>query len=64
MDIATIIGVGGGVAAIIMSVITSGGSLMGIIDIPSVFMTIGGSFCAILIFSTMKDFLNTFKVFG
>ena len=54
----------GGVAAIIMSVITSGGSLMGIIDIPSVFMTIGGSFCAILIVSPMKDVLHTFKVLG
>ena len=64
MDIATIIGLVGGVAAIIMSVITSGGSLMGIIDIPSVFMTIGGSFCAILIVSTMKDVLHTFKVLG
>ena len=64
MDIATIIGLVGGVAAIIMSVITSGGSLMGIIDIPSVFMTIGGSFCAILMVSPMKDVLHTFKVLG
>ena len=64
MDIATIIGLVGGVAAIIMSVITSGGSLMGIIDIPSVCMTIGGSFCAILIVSPMKDVLHTFKVLG
>lgn len=64
MDIATIIGLVGGLAAIIMSVITSGGSLMGIIDIPSVFMTIGGSFCAILIVSPMKDVLHTFKVLG
>ena len=64
MDIATIIGLVGGVAAIIMSVITSGGSLMGIIDIPSVFMTIGGSICAILIVSPMKDVLHTFKVLG
>ena len=64
MDIATIIGLVGGVAAIIMSVITSGGSLMGIIDIPSVFMTIEGSFCAILIVSPMKDVLHTFKVLG
>ncbi len=64
MDIATIIGLVGGVAAIIMSVITSGGSLMGIIDIPSMFMTIGGSFCAILIVSPMKDVLHTFKVLG
>ena len=62
MDIATIIGLVGGVAAIIMSVITSGGSLMGIIDSASVFMTIGGSFCAILSVSPMKDVLHTFKV--
>ena len=49
MDLATIIGFVGGAACIVMSVLTSGGSMKNIIDIPSVFMTIGGSLCAIFI---------------
>ena len=64
MDIATIIGLVGGVACIVMSVITSGGTMMGIIDIPSVFMTVGGSFCALLIVAPLKDVINTLKVMG
>ena len=35
MDIATIIGIIGGAACIVMSVLTSGGTMGGIIDIPS-----------------------------
>ncbi|MBQ4331186.1 MAG: motility protein A [Spirochaetaceae bacterium] len=64
MDIATIIGLVGGVACIVMSVITSGGTMMGIIDIPSVFMTVGGSFCALLIVAPLKDVITTLKVMG
>ena len=64
MDIATIIGLVGGVACIVMSVITSGGTMMGIIDIPSVFMTVGGSFCALLIVAPLKDVITMLQVMG
>ena len=64
MDIATIIGLVGGTACIVMSVITSGGTMMGIIDIPSVFMTVGGSFCALLIVAPLKEVITTLKVMG
>ena len=64
MDIATIIGLVGGLACIVMSVITSGGTMMGIIDIPSVFMTVGGSFCALLIVAPLKEVITTLKVMG
>lgn len=64
MDIATIIGLVGGTACVVMSVITSGGTMMGIIDIPSVFMTVGGSFCALLIVAPLKDVITTLKVMG
>lgn len=64
MDIATIIGLIGGTACIVMSVITSGGTMMGIIDIPSVFMTIGGSFCALMIVAPLKDVMTTLQVMG
>lgn len=64
MDIATIIGLVGGAACIVMSVLTSGGTLGGIIDIPSVFMTIGGSFCSILILAPLNKVIGMFKVMG
>ncbi|MCR5290096.1 MAG: motility protein A [Treponema sp.] len=64
MDIASIIGIVGGAAMIVMSVVTSGGSLMGIIDIPSVAMTVGGSYFAIFIAAPLKQALGLFKVMG
>ena len=64
MDIATIIGFVGGAACIVMSVLTSGGTLGGIIDIPSVFMTIGGSYAAICIMSPLSKALGIFKIIG
>lgn len=64
MDIASIIGIIGGAACIVMSVLTSGGTLGGIIDIPSVFMTIGGSYAATFIASPLKMGLGLFKVMG
>ena len=64
MDIATIIGMVGGAACIGMSVLTSGGTLGGIIDIPSVFMTVGGSFMALFILAPLKKCLGLFKVMG
>ena len=64
MDIATIIGFVGGAAMIVMSVLTSGGTLGGIIDIPSVFMTIGGSWMAIFIMAPLSDCLGMFKIIG
>ena len=64
MDIATIIGFVGGAALIVMSVLTSGGSIMGIIDIPSVFMTIGGSYMAISIMAPVSKAVGVFKIVG
>ena len=64
MDIATIIGIIGGAACIVMSVLTSGGTMGGIIDIPSVFMTVGGSYAAIFIAAPIKKAVGLFKVMG
>ena len=64
MDIATIIGLVGGAAMIVMSVLTSGGTMGGIIDIPSVFMTVGGSFMAVFIAFPLKQTIGVFKVMG
>jgi len=64
MDLATIIGLVGGTACVVMSVLTSGGTIGGIIDIPSVIMTVGGSFCALLIVAPLKDVLTMLQVLG
>ena len=64
MDIASIIGIVGGAGMIVMSVLTSGGTMGGIIDIPSMFMTVGGSFMAMFIAAPLKKCLGMFKVMG
>lgn len=64
MDIATIIGFIGGAACIVMSVLTSGGTLGGIIDIPSVFMTIGGSWASIFIMAPLSKAVGVFRIIG
>ncbi len=64
MDIATIVGFIGGAAMIIMSVITSGGTIAGIFDLPSVFMTIGGSYFSIFICAPLKKAVGIFKLVG
>ncbi len=64
MDIATIIGLVGGAACIVMSVLTSGGTMGGIIDIPSVFMTIGGSYASIFILAPLSKAIGVFKIIG
>ena len=64
MDISTIIGIIGGAACIVMSVLTSGGTLGGIIDIPSGFMTIGGSYAAMFICAPVSSCIGMFKIFA
>ena len=64
MDIATIIGFLGGAAAVFLGVISSGSSVMNIIDIPSVFVTIGGSFFSLWIVAPMNQVLAIFKILG
>ena len=62
MDIATILGLVVGAGMIVMSVLTSGGSLGNIWDVPSLFMTIGGSYCAMLIAAPIKKCIGMFKI--
>ncbi|MBO7484452.1 MAG: motility protein A [Spirochaetaceae bacterium] len=64
MDIMTIIGFSGGIAALIMSVMTSGGTLGGIWDTPSFIFVVGGSFMAMCISFPMKQTLGIFKIMG
>ncbi|MBP3608026.1 MAG: motility protein A [Treponema sp.] len=62
MDIASIIGMVGGAAVVILGVATSGGTLMGIIDIPSIFVTIGGSYMALFLVAPLKQALGLFGI--
>ena len=54
MDIASLIAVGGGIGVIFLGVLTSGGSIGGIIDIPSILVTVGGSFFALFFCDSMQ----------
>jgi chemotaxis protein MotA len=64
MDIATLIGIIGGAACIYIGIVTSGGTLIGVIDIPSIFVTIGGSYASLFILASTKDALSVFKIMG
>ena len=64
MDIASIIAVVGGAAVIVLGVITSGGSMGGIIDVPSLFVTIGGSYFSLFFVAPLKQALGLFKIMG
>ncbi|MDR3284348.1 MAG: motility protein A [Treponema sp.] len=62
MDIATIIGFVGGSAALVMTVLTSGGTMGGIFDVPSLIFVIGGSFMALMIACPLKQILSLFGI--
>lgn len=64
MDIASPIAIVGGIGVIFLGVLTSGGSIGGIIDIPSIFVTVGGSFFSLFLCDSLKNVLGMFKVMG
>lgn len=64
MDLATIIGMVGGLACILIGVATSGGSIMGIVDVPSLFVTVGGSYASLFIVAPLKQAVGVFKIIG
>ncbi|MBP3710690.1 MAG: motility protein A [Treponema sp.] len=62
MDLATIIGLVGGAACLVMAVMTSGGSMSGVIDIPSIFFTLGGSYFALYLCAPISRCIGIFKI--
>lgn len=64
MDIATIIGLIGGFAAIFLGVLSSGGEITGIVDVPSLFITVGGSYMSLFINSPIKQALGIWGIIG
>lgn len=56
----TIIGIVGGFAAIVISILWDGGDVIGFVNIPSIFITFGGAICAMLVsypFSSLKSLI-------
>ena len=65
MDIATLIGLVMCLAAMVVGIITSGGvsAFKNMVDIPSFFVTVVGSFMCVLASNTLPDFLAGLKSF-
>ena len=64
MDFASIIGFFGGLAMIILGVFSSGGSIKGIWDLASVFVTVGGSYFSIWICAPISQAIGIWKILG
>jgi chemotaxis protein MotA len=64
MDVATIIGLFGGVAMVIIGVISGGGRAGDIWNLASIFVTVGGSYCALFIAFPLHEVLGVWKIMG
>ena len=63
MDIASFIGIFGGLGIVFFGAFV-GGSLSGLIDIPSMFITIGGSYMCLFLTYPLSYVIGIFKVMG
>lgn len=63
MDLATLIGLIGGLAFVIMAMIL-GGSLGMFFDVTSILIVVGGSTCVVLMKFTLGQFFSAFKIAG
>jgi chemotaxis protein MotA len=61
MDIGTIIGLVFGLGVIAYSILM-GGSLMIFVDIPSIFIVVGGMLCAVMIHFSLPQFFSVFSI--
>lgn len=60
MEVATLIGLIGGFLVIIIAILM-GGNILGFVDVPSIFITFGGSLMAVLIKFSFDQFTGAFK---
>ena len=63
MDIASFIGIFGGIAVVMFGAFM-GGSLGGLIDVPSMFITVGGSYMCLFLTYPLSYVIGIFKVIG
>ncbi|WP_304221928.1 motility protein A [Gracilinema caldarium] len=64
MDLATIIGLVGAFTMLVMSIFTSGGTILTYMDLPSFLMVVVGSYFTLFINFSMSETLGIFKVIG
>jgi chemotaxis protein MotA len=64
MDISSLIGIIGAFAMVIMSIFTSGGSLLTVMDLPSFLMVAVGSYFALMLSSSLSESLGIFNIIG
>lgn len=64
MDLSTIIGIGAGFALIVFGIISGGGQIMRFVHVPSVIITIGGSFSALLVANPLSRILGLMRYFN
>jgi len=64
MDLGTIIGLAIGPVMIIMGILVGGAPLLIYVNIPSIFITIGGSLAAVLISNPLARVLGIMRYFG
>ncbi|MDR2534687.1 MAG: MotA/TolQ/ExbB proton channel family protein [Treponema sp.] len=64
MNLATLIGMAGAFGMILMSILVGGNSPLTYVDIPSVFMTVLGSYFAVFIFSSVPGAIGLWKTIG
>ncbi|MDR1399935.1 MAG: MotA/TolQ/ExbB proton channel family protein [Treponema sp.] len=64
MNISTLVGLVGTIAVCIIGVYTSGGQIGTYVDLPSVLITVVGSYLAVITFSSFSDAITMWKTFG
>ena len=64
MDLGTLVGLIGGTACSVFCIFTSGGTIVTSVDITSVFMTIGGSYCALMRNCSLRECIQVFSIMG
>ncbi len=64
MDLATIIGLIGAFAMLIMAILTNQGSLLTYVHVPSLLMTVVGSYFVVYVQTGLSDALGVFNILG
>ena len=64
MDLASIIGIVGALGMVVMSILTSGGNITSVINLPSFLMVAVGSYFALILSTTLSDGLGIWSILG
>ncbi|MDR2134619.1 MAG: MotA/TolQ/ExbB proton channel family protein [Treponema sp.] len=64
MDISSLLGILGALGMVVMSILTSGGSIMSVVDLPSFLMVAVGSYFALMLSASLSEALGIWSLFG